>query len=140
MATIERTSTTVKRSHLLLLALGLLAVGAVVLLIVNLRRPPQIDADEAVFNTVDALFTALTAHDEKRLGQCEQRLHVYRDTKKLPDDASDFLDGVIRRAREGRWQSAAESLYDFVQAQQREGADAYQSKRKDQRRRDPGKT
>ena len=50
-------------------------------------------ADEEVFTTVDALFTAVTAHDEKLLGDCEQRLHAYRDAGKLPGDAADYLDG-----------------------------------------------
>src|SRR5262249_54575119 len=65
VAAIERTEASVKRHPLLLLALGLLVAGAVVVLIVNLRPPPQMGADEAVFNTVDALFTAVTARDEK---------------------------------------------------------------------------
>jgi hypothetical protein len=84
-------------------------------------RPPQMAADEEVFKTVDALFTAVTARDEKLLGQCEQRLQALRDAGKLPGDASDYLGGVIRKARDGRWQSAAEKLYGFMKAQRREG-------------------
>src|SRR5262249_17425726 len=133
------THATVKRQRLLLLALGLLAGGAVVLLVLNLRRPPQMGADEAVFNTVDALFTAVTARDEKLLGQCEKRLHAHEKPGKLPNAAANYLDGVIRKAREGRWESAAETLYGFMQAQRREGAHAYQSSHKDPRRHDPGK-
>jgi len=79
-------------------------------------------ADEEVFTTVDALFTAVTARDENLLRQCEQRLHASRDVGKLPADASNYLDGVIRKAKAGSWESAAERLYDFMTAQRREGA------------------
>jgi hypothetical protein len=102
-------------------------------------RPPQMGADAEVFKTVDALFTAVTARDEKLLGQCAQRLTVLKDAGKLPADASDYLDGIIARARDGRWQSAAERLYGFMQAQRREGAQDHSSKPTDQGRRERGK-
>src|SRR5438105_9828504 len=91
--------------------------------------PPQMGADEQVFAAVDALFTAVTARDERLLGQCEQRLRGLRAAGKLPDGAADFLDGVIRKAREGRWESAAEKLYGFMQGQRREGAAGHAAKR-----------
>jgi hypothetical protein len=100
--------------------------GAVVLAILLVgwliwrTRPPQMGADEEVFRTVDALFTAVTARDEKRLGQCEQRLQALRAAGKLPADASGHLDGIIRKARQGRWEPAAENLYTFMLAQRRE--------------------
>jgi hypothetical protein len=76
--------------------------------------------DEEVIKAVDALFTAVTARDEKLLGQCEQRLHAYSKAGKFATDASDYLDGIIQKARGGRWQSAAQKLYDFMKAQRRE--------------------
>jgi hypothetical protein len=95
-------------------------------------RPPQMGREEEVTKTVDALFTAVTARDEKLLGQCEQRLHAYGDAGKLPADASTYLDGIITMAREGRWEAAAERLYNFVKAQRREGSHDHQpAKRKD---------
>jgi hypothetical protein len=84
-------------------------------------RPPQMGPDEAVFAAVDALFTAVTARDEKLLRQCEQRLDVLRGAGKLSADAADYLAGVIGKARAGRWESAAERLYGFMTAQRREG-------------------
>jgi hypothetical protein len=84
-------------------------------------RPPQMGADEEVSRTVDALFTAVTARDEKLLGQCEQRLRAARDAGTLPTGAADYLDGIIRKARAGRWESAAGRLYEFMRAQRREG-------------------
>src|SRR5438045_887834 len=47
------------------------------LLLAGCGRPPQMGADKDVFATVDALFTAITAHDEKQLSLCEQRLKGY---------------------------------------------------------------
>src|SRR5262249_10160495 len=85
------------------------------------NRPPQMGADEDVFKTVDALFTAITAHDEKLLGQCDQRLHSYKNAGKLSVAATKYLNSVIQTARAGRWESAAERLYDFMMAQRREG-------------------
>jgi hypothetical protein len=109
---------------MVLFALGLPVAAAVVLLLVSLRRPPQMGADEEVFRGVDALFTAVTARDEQLLARCEQRLHAFRDAGKIPPEASAYLDDVIARARRGRWQSAAERLYDFMKAQRREGLEA----------------
>ncbi len=84
-------------------------------------RPPQMGADEEAFTAVDALFTAVTARDEKLLGQCERRLHALRDDGKLPAGAADHLDGVIAEARSGGWREGAKRLYAFMRAQRREG-------------------
>jgi len=116
-------------------------VGLFVLLVVGIvwwTRPPQMGADEEVFRDVDALFTAVTARDEKLLGECEQRLRAHRDSGKLPRGASDYLDGVIKKARAGRWEAAAEKLYDFMRAQRREGAPGRQPGKKEKGRADSG--
>jgi hypothetical protein len=112
------------------LALGLLAVVAVVLWLVLFRRPPQLGADGEVLQAVDALFTAVTARDERLLGQCERRLHAYRDAGRVPAEAADYLDGVIAEARGGAWRPAAERLYDFISAQRREGSPSPQTRKK----------
>ena len=101
------------------------AAGAVVLLaagFVWFRGPPQMGADEEAFKAVDALFTAVTARDEKLLGQCERHLGDLRHAGKLPPGAGDYVDHVTRMARAGRWEPAAERLYDFMLAQRRDGA------------------
>ena len=121
MAIIKQTNAPAKRSRIPLLALGVLVIGAALLLLfLYLRRSPQMGADEEVFRTVDALFTAVTARDENKLAQCEQRLHAYRDAGKMPGEAADYLDGVIAQARGGHWESAARTLYDFMRVQRRE--------------------
>ena len=85
-----------------------------------LRQPPQMGADPAVFREVDALYTAVTAHNEKLLDQSDKRLQELKSAGKLPADASSYLDGVIATARQGRWQPAAERLHAFMKAQRRE--------------------
>ena len=101
---------------------GLLAVGVGVAAWAYWSRPPQMGAAEAPFKTVDALYTAVRGHDEKRLAECEARLKGYRASGELPPAAADELDAIIGRARGGAWQSAAERLYTFMLAQEREGA------------------
>ena len=108
------------------------SVGLLVLLVcwfVCRTRPWQMGADEEVLKSVDALFTAITARDEKLLGPCEQRLHGYQDAGKLPANASDYLDGIVQKARAGRWEPAAECLYDFMMAQRREGPQDHPKKK-----------
>src|SRR5262245_816942 len=124
MATTEHSPETASRQRVAVYVLGgLLAVAALVAAFVYFNRPPQMGPDEDVFRTVDALYTAVRMKDEARLGQCEQRLHSYRDAGKLPKESADYLDGVIAKARGGRWESAAERLYEFMLAQRRDGAE-----------------
>lgn len=80
-------------------------------------RPPQIGASEEVSEAIDALFTSVTARDEKLLADCQRRLVALRDAGKLPAQAATYLDNIISRAHAGRWESSAQSLYDFVRAQ-----------------------
>ena len=112
---------TTNRDRVALIALGAVVVVLASVLLLNLGSPPQMGPDEEVFRTVDALFTALTGKNEKQLAQCEQRLKGYREAGKLPPKAAKTLDGIIQTARAGRWQPAAERLYDFMKGQKREG-------------------
>ena len=116
------------------IAAGIIALaGLLVCWFVWWTTPPQMGADEAVFAAVDALFTAVTARDEKLLGQCERRLHALKDAGKLPADASDYLDGIVQKAHAARWESAAERLYEFMKTQRREGAGESSHKERNRR-------
>lgn len=125
MATIEKKRPAEARRPLqhpaVVWSVALICIGAAIAWALSLRRPPQMGANEEVFHTVDALFTAVTAHDEKLLAQCETRLHAQRDAGKMPAESAAYLDTVVQKARSGSWQSAAERLYDFMRAQRREG-------------------
>ena len=81
------------------------------------------EPDERVFHPVDALYTAVKSQDLARLADCERRLHGYREAGALPPGGAARLDGVIGTAKSGSWQSAAETLYDIMLSQRREGAD-----------------
>ncbi|HEY2412340.1 MAG TPA: hypothetical protein VGI40_08870 [Pirellulaceae bacterium] len=99
------------------------AILAVVLAIrcwFSLHSQPQLKPSDEVYNTVDALFTAITAHDQARLTMCEQRLTQYESAGQIPAAAAKRLTTVINSARAGQWDSAAQSLYEFIQAQRRE--------------------
>jgi hypothetical protein len=96
-----------------------LAVVGLVMLGMRLRSMPQMGTEPRVFKTVDALFTAITSHDEVRLEECDKRLHSYREADQLPRKAALFLDGVIAEAKAGKWQSAGRTLYDFMLQQRR---------------------
>jgi len=85
------------------------------------RSPPPMGADEEVVKAVDALFTAVTSRDDKRLADCRQRLLALKDSGQLPERASAYLDQIIGQARAGHWESAAESLYGFIRAQMKFG-------------------
>lgn len=102
---------------LTLLCLVLLALAA--RLWYGYRSQPQLPANDEVFKTVDALFTAVTAHDTRRLADCQQRLAKYKDRGALPAAAAKRLDRIIGLAQSGDWTAAAHRLYDFMQAQQR---------------------
>lgn len=110
------------RRKLLFVIFGLLTVGAAVIVAAGLRRPPQMGVDEKTFKTVDALYTAVRNQDTKRLGECERRLHDYREAGQLPPAAAGYLDEVIRTARAGDWETATRRLYDFMRVQRREAA------------------
>jgi len=122
MATTKLEESTDRRSRVAVYLLaGLLLVAVAGMVLAYRSSPPQMGPSEDVFNTVDALYTAIRNQDEKRLIECEQRLKGYRDAGKLPEDAADTLDGIIAKARAGSWETAAERLYDFMKAQRREG-------------------
>jgi len=83
------------------------------------NRPPQIGVDEEVFQTVDALFTAVTARDAALLADCERRLQEYQTAGTLPRSAGERLDEIIELARAGSWRPSAEQLYALMLAQRR---------------------
>lgn len=115
--------TTERRQRVAWVVLAALAVaGCGAVAYSYLTRPPQMGPSEAVFDTVDALYTAVRNHDEKQLTACEARLAGYRTAGELPPAAAESLTAIIATARAGSWDSAAERLYAFMLAQRRDGA------------------
>src|SRR5437763_15337949 len=112
------------RTKLTLAILGLIIFGMSARLYFAYRAQPQLPASDDVFQTVDALFTAVTAHDSQRLADCQQRLASYKDRGSLPAAAAHRLDRIITLAQSGDCTTAAHRLYDFMQAHQRKAASA----------------
>ncbi len=131
MATIEQTDEAVNRNRVAVFVIGgLVAIAALAVVIAYFNRPPQMGTDEEVFKTVDALYTAVRMKDESKVAQCEKLLQSYRESGKVSKDSAAYLDRVIAKTRDGRWESATEQLYEFMLAQRRDGAEQSHSTEK----------
>ena len=97
--------------------LGAAAVAAV-LAAAGCGKPAQIGSDEEVHKATDALFTAVTARDAAKLDRCATKLDELKAQGKLPEAAHETLSGIVTRARGGKWESAAERLYEFIKGQE----------------------
>lgn len=117
MATIELEQPRSRAIPITLATMGALGLS---IIFWGTRAPAQIGTDEKVFNTVDALYTAVRMEDGAKLEACAQRLAAYRELGQLPASAAKKLDGIIETARNGKWSSAAETLYYFMRGQKRE--------------------
>ncbi len=96
---------------------GILAVVGIVWGIWSRWLPPQLGVDAQVFNTVDALFTAITSRDTNQLADCERRLKAYHEEGRISDAVAGSLDAIIQQTRKGQWEPAARRLYDFIRGQ-----------------------
>jgi hypothetical protein len=83
-------------------------------------RPAQIGADEATFNTVDALYTAVCSKRSDLVDQCERELDELKAQNKIPAQAHASLAAIIAETRQDRWQPAAQQLSRFMEGQRRE--------------------
>jgi hypothetical protein len=102
----------------LTIAAGIAALAVAGWMIWNNLPPAQLDlGDEQVFNTVDALFTALTSRDEKRLSDCERRIRAFNDDGKISESVDASLTAIIQQAEDGQWEPASKKLYDFMLGQ-----------------------
>ena len=114
---------------------GIVSLVAILIVTHYWNRPPQMGTSEEVFNTVDALYTAVRNQDDKRMGECEARLKGYREAGKLPESAANALDAIVRKARSGAWETAVARLYEFMLAQRREGVIEHEHKPKPTKKR-----
>lgn len=105
----------------LLLTFGCLAmiVGVTAYWLCN-RSQPQMKYDSEVFNTVDALFTAITSRNPDRLAACNERLDRYEAEGRLTGAVATTLDQIVAQAQSGEWEGAGKRLYAFMLGQRRE--------------------
>ncbi len=124
-----------QRNHAKYALIGIVALVAILIIYHYWSRPPQMGTSEEVFNTVDALYTAVRNQDDKRMSECEARLKGYREAGKLPENAANALDAIVRKARSGAWETAVVRLYEFMLAQRREGVIEHEHKPKPTKKR-----
>lgn len=93
------------------------AVVAVVWLTIALRPVPQLGSEEETLKAVDALFTAVNAHDSKLVEQCATQLTNLRQANKIGPEPYAHLESIIAQSREARWRQSSHQLYDFMMAQ-----------------------
>lgn len=91
-------------------------VGLVLVLVAGCTGTPQLEGDESL-GAADALWTAVTAKDDKLLDASESRIVELHRTTKMSDDVYEVLVGVISTARDGDWSGARGTLKDFVRGQ-----------------------
>ncbi len=99
---------------------GVLA-GTVVLALIagwmTWMRTPQLEASEEALKTVDALFTAINSHDEKRVLACKTQLNKHTTNGKLSPKAMTELAKCCEQASSGEWEVAARRLYRLIENQ-----------------------
>ncbi|MGE5191932.1 MAG: hypothetical protein ACM3U2_05475 [Deltaproteobacteria bacterium] len=98
-------------SRLLLVAMTCLIAGGC--------SPPQVLDDDECFSTVDALWTAVTAHSPDLLEQTAADLDRLRDEERLSEEGYAALEKIMDQARAGDWEHAAKRLKTFIQGQRR---------------------
>ncbi len=99
---------------------GFLAGTVVLALVVGWMtwmRTPQLEASEEAIKTVDALFTAINSHDEKRVLACKDQLNKHTSNGKLSPQAMTELAKCCEQARSGEWEVAARRLYRLIENQ-----------------------
>ena len=119
MRTTKQVATPERRRNALLLILAVFGLGLIAVFIFRQGSPPQIGNDEKVFTAVEALFTAVGAHDQHLLDNCATNLDGLTKAGKLPGDVSATLTNIVVKARGGNWQDADVDLRWFMKGQRR---------------------
>ena len=78
---------------------------------------PKFNANEAALKTIDALFTAINSHDEKRIAACKTQLEKHVRDGKLSPQAMIELAKCCELATSGSWEDAAHRLYRIIEKQ-----------------------
>ena len=78
---------------------------------------PKFNANEEALKTIDALFTAINSHDEKRIAACKTQLEKHTQNGKLSSRAMLELTKCCEQATSGSWEDAARRLYRIIEKQ-----------------------
>lgn len=80
---------------------------------------PQFARDAESRSAVDALWTAVTARRLPLLEAAATRLNELRDSGQLSEETASRLQPIIGQAREGKWETAAQSLHRLIRGQRK---------------------
>ncbi len=78
---------------------------------------PKFKANDEALKTIDALFTAINSHDEKRIATCKNQLEKHAQRGNLSPQAMAELAKCCERAMSGSWEDAARRLYRVIEKQ-----------------------
>lgn len=87
------------------------------------RPVPQVLGDEAVFNELDAMYTAVTSKRRDLLDATATRLAKLHQDGKLSDAGQAEITAIRELADQQKWDVAAQRLYDFMRAQRKPSPD-----------------
>lgn len=93
--------------------------AALVLFGAGCSQAPQVADDSAVFNELDALYTAVTSKRRDLLDACRERMTKLHDDKRISDAGFAEVSAVVALADEDKWMDSAERLYTFMRAQRK---------------------
>ena len=82
-------------------------------------NPPQMGVDGEAFETVDALFTAVSLREPPLVDRCAKTLETLHDEGKLPTAAFEALGAIIDDTEAGDWEASQADLRSFMLAQRR---------------------
>ena len=78
---------------------------------------PKFKANDEALKTIDALFTAINSHDEKRIATCKTQLEKHVRSGNLSPQAMAELASCCEQATSGSWEDAARRLYRVIEKQ-----------------------
>ncbi|MEX2168599.1 MAG: hypothetical protein WD851_04780 [Pirellulales bacterium] len=79
---------------------------------------PEVTSAESL-NLVRALYTACSSQNPQRLDKVEQKVAQTHQTGNLTQSELASFQSIIAQARDGRWEEAAQSSYQFAEDQVR---------------------
>ncbi len=79
--------------------------------------PPELQATAEASKTLDAMFTALTARDSRKLKVCMERIEGHATAGRLSEKGMTEVRHCSQLADSGAWEEAAKRLYWIVYEQ-----------------------
>ena len=84
---------------------------------VSWNAVPNFKANDDALKTIDALFTAINAHDANRVALCRESLAKHASSGQLNPVAMIEVSRCCEQASKGGWENAARRLYHMIEKQ-----------------------